>query len=341
MANGTIAVPPKAGAPVASGLEPSGADESIPTLRYVSFNQLRSFHAVAAAGSVTRAAEMLHVSQPTVTTQLRQLESAYGVELVHRAPRGLQLTELGRRLFAITERIFALEAQAVDLLKDASGLLTGKLRVGGVGPFFVMRMLAAFARRYPPIQLSLALGNSEWVIRNLDQYGIDVGIVGRPVGEKTGDSGIVAVPFSRQKVVFFVHRDHRWAGREGIQLTELPGEALIMRKPGSVSRLVLERALEEAEVNVDVALEVNREGVFEAVAAGLGVGLTTEAEFRADDRLHMLRILDADVQTEAVVVSLRERQEGPLVRAFMEFAAEMAMGFPKGLDEAEPCSREP
>lgn len=306
--------------PAASGARQPAAE----TLRYVSFNQLRSFHAVARTGSVTKAAQMLFVSQPTVTIQLRQLESAYGVELVHRASRGIQLTDVGRALFAITERIFALEQQAVDLLTKASGLLTGELRVGGVAPHFVMRMLAAFSGRYPEIQLSLTLGNSAEMVQSLLEYRTDVAVVGQPADQEAPDGRLTSVLYSRQQVVLFVERNHRWSGREGIRLAELASEPLILREPGSVSRRALEQALEAADVNANVALEVSREGVWEAVAAGLGVGMTTEVEFPRDDRLHMLRILDANVESAAYVVSLSERQNAPVIRAFMGLAAEVS-----------------
>jgi aminoethylphosphonate catabolism LysR family transcriptional regulator len=320
--------------PTASEAHAAPGNDRVPAmLRYVSFNQLRSFHAVACAGSVTRAAQMLHVSQPTVTIQLRQLESSYGVELVHRNRGGLQLTDVGRELFAISERIFALEKEAVDLLQNASGLLTGHLRVGGVGPFFVMQLLAEFSHRYPAIQLSLALGNSEDALTDLLEYRNDVAVVGRPAGKATGDTRLVVVPFSCQRVVFCVSREHHWADRHGVRLADLAGEPLIMREPGSISRLALEEALASANVDANVVLEVNREGVWEAAAAGLGIGVTTDAEFRPDDRLAMVHVLDADVETEAIVVGLRDRQEAPLVRAFMDIAKELAHSSATNINE--------
>lgn len=295
-------------------------------LRYVGFNQLRSFHAVAQAGSITKAARILHVSQPTVTTQLRQLERAYGVELVHRSPRGVRLTDLGRELFTVSERIFALEQEAVSLLTNASGTLTGELRLGGVGPYFVMTLLAAFSHRHPTVQLALALGNSADVVEALHDYRTDVGVIGQPADEPSPEAPLSAIHYSRQHVVLFVHRGHRWAKRDGIGLAELSHERLILREQGSVSRRALEAALTAADVQVTAALEASREGVWEAVAAGLGVGITTDVEFPRDDRLHMLRILDANVQTDAYVVCLRAREEVPLVRAFMAVAAELADG---------------
>lgn len=312
----------------------SGERAPAETLRYVSFNQLRSFHAVAVTGSVTRAAEMLFVSQPTVTVQLRQLESAYGVELVHRVRRGVELSSVGRELFAITERVFAFEQQAVDLLTNASGLLTGDLRVGGVAPHFVMRMLAAFSERYPDIQLSLTLGNSTEALRHIREYRTDVAVIGEAGAEPPSDDRLSSVLYSRANVVLFVSQSHKWADRDGIALAQLASEPLIMREPGSVSRRALEQALEAAEVDVHVALEVSREGVFEAVAAGLGVGVTTDVEFPRDERLHVLPILDAHVESRAYVVSLRDRQKAPVIRAFMELAAEICPAAPADGDAA-------
>jgi LysR family transcriptional regulator, low CO2-responsive transcriptional regulator len=305
-----------------------GGRNTTEPLQYVGFNQLRSFHAVAHAGSVTKAAQMLHVSQPTVTIQLRQLESAYGVELFHRTPRGLQLTDVGRSLFALSERIFALEQEAVNLLTDARGALVGELRVAGVGPYFVMRMLSAFSRRYPEIQLSLSLGNSAEVVEGLREYRADVGVVGQPAGHPPPGSRLAAVRYSRQRVVLFVHRDHRWASRKGVRIEELAEEPLIVREAGSVSRRALEHALSEAGVQATAGMEVGREGVWEAVAAGLGAGITTDVEFPRDDRLHMLPIVDAAVETDAYVITLSERQEAPLIRAFMSLAAELAADSP-------------
>lgn len=293
-------------------------------IRYVGFNQLRSFHAVAKAGSVTKAARMLHVSQPTVTTQLRQLERAYGVELVHRSARGLQLTDLGAALYRVTERIFALEQEAVSLLTDASGALTGALRVGSVGPYFAMQLLAEFSHRHPTIQLSLAFDNSVEVVKDIHEYRIDIGIVGQPASHPLPDRRLIAVHYSRQQVVIVTHRGHRWAERDGIRLAELANEPLVLRERGSVSRRALEESLAAANVQVTPALEVSREGVWEAVAAGLGVGITTDVEFPRDDRLRMVRILDADVGTDAYIISLRERQEAPLIRAFRSVATDLS-----------------
>ncbi|OEU97101.1 hypothetical protein AN216_17605 [Streptomyces oceani] len=288
------------------------------SLPYVSFNQLRSFHAVALAGSVTGAAALLHVSQPTVTVQLRQLEAHYSVDLVRRTPRGVRLSELGEALYELTQRLFALEGEAVELLNSAGGTLRGRLRVGGVAPHFVMRLLSAFSQAHPAVDLSLRLDNSTSVIRSLVAQEIDVGVV----GQTALDTRLYALPYSKQDIVLFCRDDHPWASREGVELAELTGQPLVMREQGSTCRLTLERALQEREVTPHIALEVVREGVRDAVVAGFGVGVTTESEFVPDQRTRMLRILDADLFTEAFTVCLRHRRNLSVTRAFMKTAEE-------------------
>src|ERR1700754_4838038 len=139
--------------------------------------QLRSFHAVASAGSFTRAAERLHVSQPTVTTQVKQLEQQYKIELFHRVGRRVRLTETGEQLLHVSRQIFSLEADALQLLGDSGELRSGHLRVAAVGPHHVTKMLAAFNRRYPGIRITVSTGNSQDVLDRLLDYRADIGVL--------------------------------------------------------------------------------------------------------------------------------------------------------------------
>ena len=124
---------------------------------------LRAFHAVAAEGGFSRAAVARHVSQPTLSGQVRALEERYGVKLFDRRGRGVELTDLGRALFEVTRRLFAQEAEAEQMLAAARGLTSGELRVGADAPYNVIPMLAALNRRYPGVRLTLAFGNGRLI----------------------------------------------------------------------------------------------------------------------------------------------------------------------------------
>src|SRR5690349_23427791 len=138
---------------------------------------LRSFFAVARHGGFTAGARALHVSQPTVTAQVRALEETYGIELFTRAGRSVALTAAGEALYAIAERIFEQEEEALALLRNTGELRAGRLRVGAVGPYHVIEMLAAFRARHPAIELSVSLGNSEQVVARLLERTTDVAVL--------------------------------------------------------------------------------------------------------------------------------------------------------------------
>ena len=282
--------------------------------------QLRSFHAVARAGGFTGGAKLLHISQPTVTTQVRFLEQTYGIELFYRRGHKVTLTPLGEQLYAMTQKIFALESETVHMLKDSGQLKSGHLRVGAVGPFHVTEMLAEFNQRYPGMQVSVRVGNSEAVLETLVNYQTDVAVL----AHFTDDPRFHFVPYRRHPVMIFVHRSHRFAGRKSIRIKDLDGEGLILREVGSTTRKALEEALEQAGVAPRVLMEIgSREAIREAVIKGVGIGAVSEIEYIPDPALCMLRVRDADMYTHAHVVCLEERRGARLVEAFLGIVADL------------------
>lgn len=280
--------------------------------------QLRSFHAVATMGSFTAAAESLHVSQPTVTTQVGQLEALYKVELFHRTGRRVRPTELGERLLQLSRQIFSLEAEAVQLLGDTGELRSGQLRVAAVGPSHVTRMLVAFNQRYPGIKISVSTGNSQDVLDRLLDYSADVGVLAQVFRDKR----FVSVPYSEHPVVIFCAATHRFAKRRSIRAAELQGERLLLREQGSTTRRAIESALQAAKVEPQVVMEIaSREIIREAVAQGLGIAAVSEVEYVPGPGLHAVRISDASIHTYAHVVCLEERRETRMVGAFFDVLA--------------------
>ncbi|MFO0755200.1 MAG: LysR substrate-binding domain-containing protein [Byssovorax sp.] len=292
-----------------------------------SYPQLRAFHAVATAQSFTRAARALGVSQPAVSMQVRALEESYGVELVARARQGAVPTELGRALLDATRPLFALEAEAAELLRKAGALLTGHLQVGADAPFLVVPILAAFRAAHPAVKLSLSLGNSATVLRELLDGHTEVAVL----SDRAGDPRLFAVAASRSRQVLLVPRDHPWASRRGVRLRELAGKPMVMREPGSATRRAFERALAAAAIAPDIVMELgSREAVQEAVAAGLGAGVVIEAEHGPDARLATVPLLDADLEHTEHAVCLAERRRLRMVRAFFEHVPRLPRAPKKG-----------
>ena len=282
--------------------------------------QLRSFHAVAVAGGFTAGARLLHISQPTVTNQVHDLEAKYGVELFHRRGHRVALTRLGEQLFALAQQIFALESETVHLLEDSGELRTGQLRIGAVGPFHVTEMLARFNQRFPSILVSVDVGNSSIVLNALCDYRIDVAVV----AQISPDARFHSVPCGRDPIVMIVNRRHRFAKRESIAIRELEGERMILREEGSTTRKALDDALRRAGVMPHVVMEIgSREAIREAVIKGVGIAAVSKAAYVSHRVLHMVRVRDAEMCAHAHVVCLAERRGARLVKAFFDVVDEI------------------
>jgi LysR family transcriptional regulator, low CO2-responsive transcriptional regulator len=277
--------------------------------------QLRAFNAVAGTGGFTRAAARLGVTQPTLSGQVKALEEAYGVELIERRGRQLALTQTGAALLDLTRRIFGLAEEAEQLLAAARGLERGHLRIGADAPYHVLPALGAFAQRYPKLRLSLTVGNSEALLRDLFDHRIDVAVV----ANLAPDPRLHALAVRRDRLVLFVRKTHPWARRKWVKPAELAGERLVLREPGSSTRRVFETAMAAAGIALEEVIEINsREAVREAVAAGLGIGVVSESEFGNDQRLVKVTLAEADLGATEYVACLAERRELRLIRAFLE-----------------------
>lgn len=281
----------------------------------ISHTQLRAFHAVAAERSFTRASTRLHVTQPTLSGQVKELEERFDVRLFDRRNREIQLTELGEALFEITGRQHSLEQEAEQLLFAARELVTGHIRVGADAPFHIIPLLAIFGRRYPGVKLSITFGNSESLRQELLSRQTDIAVL--PQVQK--DERLHVVPLLPDRLVVFVERGHAWSRRRSINLAELEQQRVILREPGSKTREVFEQALDDAGIKLTDVLEIgSREGVREAVAAGMGVGVVSESELGRGVRLHALSVRDATLQVPECVACLPERRQERIVTAFME-----------------------
>ncbi len=278
------------------------------------YNQLRSFHAVAREGSAVKASRVLNVSQPTITTQIKELEACFGVELFHRKGRRLELSRLGERLLARTQSFFDAEGSVRELLESAGRLTDGHLRVGASGPYRTMRILKLFREQYPQIAVSVDLGNTREVIDNLHNLKTDVAIV----SEVECGSELAVISLRRQRVIALLPADHRLATKSVICLAELAGQNMVTREEESVTRQTFDKELASRQVVPVNALEVgSREAVWEAVAEGHGIGIVSELSLRNDDRVVPMAFEDCEIYTETHVICLKDRQHSLLINAFL------------------------
>jgi DNA-binding transcriptional LysR family regulator len=181
-----------------------------------------------------------------------------------------------------------------------------------------MEMVSAFRQRYPKVEVSIRIGNSEEALRWLLAFETDVAILAQYAREPL----VHSIPYRSHPVVIFVRKDHRLSARRSVRLAELAEEEFIMREPGSTTRKALEDAFRAAGVQPKIAMEIgSREAVREAVIGGLGIAAVSEFEFVGDPNLSALSIAGAEVRTHAHVACLQERRSVRVVNAFFDVVA--------------------
>jgi len=282
----------------------------------ISHAHLRSFHAVATHGSFTRAAEMLHITQPTLSGQVKELEERYGTKLFVRHGRRIELTDIGKSAFAITRLMFRHEEEVEHLLQSARALTSGELRVAADSPYIATPLLAQFQRLYPGIQISIQYGNSQQLMTWIESRRCDVAFL---PNIPQGDDRLFSIPLPPDRLVVFVSQDHDWAERRSVSIEELVKQRVILREKGSRTRSIFEEAVAQAGHELNDVMEISgREGVREAVAAGFGIGIVAENELLADSRLRALPVSNAELVHAEYVVCLQELRSLRVNDAFLD-----------------------
>ncbi|CAA2109959.1 LysR substrate-binding domain-containing protein [Variovorax paradoxus] len=285
--------------------------------------RLRAFLSVAQHGSFSAAARAVGLSQPTLTTQVQALERQHNVMLFHRQGHRIELTDVGERLLPIARQIASLELDSYNLLHDSGDLQSGELKIGAVGPFHVIEMVDAYRQRYPRLDVSIRMGNSSAVFKDLEEYAVDIGVLAR-FHEAPGFS---ATPYARHALILFVHRDHPFANRGQVRIEELHGQPMLQRESGSSTRRALDEAFARAGVRPKLAMEIgSREAIREAAARGIGIGAVSEAEFIPDARLRTVRIEGDPAETQTYLYCLQIRRESRVLASFFDVALKLRKG---------------
>ncbi|WP_275627336.1 LysR substrate-binding domain-containing protein [Pseudomonas sp. 273] len=283
--------------------------------------ELKAFYMVARLGSITQAAKKLGLSQPTVTTQIRSLEGQYAVELFYRGGRRLTLTDEGARLLPMVQALLQQEADIEFFLRNC-GQMQGSLRIGATSPYYVLGLIKAFRERYPQIEVSVEIGNSQQVLEALCECRVDLAASSQPVE----DARLIHLVLGRDPLVLAVHRSHPLAAQRAVALGELRNHCLLMREAGSTTRELTEKLLREAGVAPASMLEIgSRESIREAVIRNLGVSIIARQEVPDNPELRVLELQGAPLIDE-YLFCLKERRQARLTSAFLALAREFAEG---------------
>jgi LysR family transcriptional regulator, transcriptional activator of the cysJI operon len=261
--------------------------------------RLRVFRAVAEEMSFRKAAEVLHLSQPAVSQQIRALEEECGARLFDRAGgegHGMQiaLTEAGRLLLRYATQVAETITEAQRALAALNDEVVGELRLGAsttVAQYVLPRILGAFLKQYPHVHLSLVSGNTERIVEAVAEERVALGIIEGPAMRRD----VKTERMVRDEMVLIVSPNHAWAKAGAIEPEDLATVPLLLRERGSGSRRVVERALKAAGLSqrsLKVAMELDStEAIISGVEAELGVGFVSRWAVGKVLRLGTVRII--------------------------------------------------
>ncbi len=244
----------------------------------MNLKQLEAFLWVAELQSFTKAARQLYMSQPAVSFQIKSLEEVLNVSLFQRGEKKITLTEAGRIIYPEAKKLLIHYQNIKYSIDELKGLKTGCLSVGAStipGEYIIPLFIGAFRQIFPGIQVKLKVAGSGEVTRWVLDREVDLGVAGVAVASEE----LECIPWIVDRMVIITPPDHYLAEYEEIDYREILKEKFILREPGSGTRRVFEKKLEDRDIDpgaIDVAMELgSTRAVITAVQAGLGIGVVS------------------------------------------------------------------
>jgi len=274
--------------------------------------RLQVFHTVARLLSFTKAADSLHMTQPAVTFQVRQLEEQFNTRLFDRTHNRISLTEAGKRVYEFSDRIFELYSEMENAVRDMTGEISGVLVIGAsttIAEYMLPSLLGDFKKKYPDVNVHLKVSNSDGIVSMVENNDIDLGVVEAPVMNKN----LVVEECRKDRLVAIVPPQHSLVANKQVQLRDLMDDAYIAREEGSGTREVIQDYLEDLGMqssDLHIAMELGSpEAVKGAVEASMGVSIVSEVTINKELQLGTLVALELDPPIERPFSFVHQKQK--------------------------------
>jgi DNA-binding transcriptional LysR family regulator len=254
--------------------------------------RLEVFHMVARMLSFTKAAEVLEMTQPAVTFQIRQLEEEYNARLFDRSHNKIDLTEAGRRVFEYTEKIFELYREMEHAIRDVTGQVSGTLRMGAtvaIGDYVLPKLLVAFKRDFPSVNIQLKLSTISGIASMVENSAIDIGMLDTDLDNKM----IGSEQLTYDEMVLVMPAGHALANSGPVSVAQFISEPLILLEQGSGIQNDFTRYLSEQGYHYDklnIVMELGSlEAIKGAIESGLGLGILPRSALAKEIELKRLQ----------------------------------------------------
>ena len=298
--------------------------------------RLQVFHTVARLLSFTKAAETLHMTQPAVTFQVRQLEEHFNTRLFDRTHNRISLTEAGARAYEYADRIFELYNEMENSIREMTGEIRGALTIGAsttIAEYMLPTLLGDFKAKYPDVEIHLKVSNTDGIVSMVENNAIDLGVVEAPVANKN----LVVEVCRMDQLVAILPPNHPMTSRSSLALQELVEYPFICREEGSGTREVITEYLGKVDGCSDalnISMELGSpEAVKGAVEAGMGVSVVSRATIQKELKLRSLVAVKLEPPLQRPFSFVHQKQKFRL--RVMEELLEFARAYCKSHDADE------
>jgi len=292
--------------------------------------QLQIFCKVVELKSFSKAGEAVHLSQPTVSSHIKDLEEHFDTRLVDRMSRQVFATKAGEILYDYAHRLLKLRDKAEAALAEFTGKVKGHITIGGStipGGYLLPQIIGKFSNAYPDVRISLSVGDTSEILAKTSAGRIEVSIVGAISNEKILHQTAV-IP---DEMGLVVPGGHKWARRRRIKLKELLNEPFIIREHGSGTLKSIEQALQRKDLSLDdlniVAEMGSTEAVRQAIKSGVGISILSAVAVAEECRSGLLKTIEVEgvnLKRSFYLTTHKQRSPSPLCRAFIEFIKQEA-----------------
>jgi len=295
--------------------------------------RLQVFHTVARLLSFTKAAESLHMTQPAVTFQVRQLEEYFNTRLFDRTHNRISLTDAGQRVYEYADRIFSLYSEMENSVRDLTGEVSGVLLLGAsttIAEYMLPALLGDFKAKYPEVSIRLQVANTDGIVSMVENNVIDLGVVEAPVGNKN----LVVETCRMDKMVLIVPPGHELAKMGSVPIMELTRYPYICREEGSGTREVVLEALVASggqPQDLDIVMELGSpEAIKGAVEAGMGISILSSATIEKELKLGTLVAVNLDIPLDRPFSFVHQKQKFRLraMEKLLDFARQYCQEHP-------------
>ena len=300
----------------------------------MNLNQLKIFYLAAKKRNLSAAAAELFITQPAVTKGIQRLQEFYEMKFVDHIGKKLVLTDAGEALYEIAEKIFDLESQAEESIRDFQQRKRGHIRIlssESFGDYYLPRVIVSFSKDYPLVRISMNILPTEQVIENTATLKDDLGFISYPVEH----SKLLVEEVLEDQLVIITPPDHPLVRRKRLEPRDLEGQLIVMHETGSAPRRAIEEYIRRHKISVGIPLEISsNRAIKRAVEEGIGIALISRKVANEEietGRLAAIPLSDPAMTRKFYMVRHREKYLSEPLQRFIDMVFEWSSEYASGL----------